>query len=217
VLRALHPRDLALEEDVVVLRSVFSGVLLLTAVATTSTPLAAQSDPPTWRIDPTHSELTFRIRHYVTRVRGTFQKWQGQIVADPANLGSGSVDVTIEATSIDTNNQNRDDDLRSVRFFAVDSFPSLTFKSKQVEVSGEELRVTGDLTIRGITKEYTLVGNYLGVTKDAQGRDRIGFEASTKLNRLDHKVSWNRAIEGGGLMLGDEVEINITIEAVKAG
>jgi polyisoprenoid-binding protein YceI len=207
---SLHP------EGVGVFRSVVSGVVLAVAIAGASPAVLPAQSPATWRIDPAHSELTFRIRHYVTRVRGTFQKWQGEIVADPANLSGGRVDVTIDATTIDTNNPNRDDDLRSVRFFAVDSFPTLTFRSKKVEMVGEELRVTGDLTIRGITKEYTLVGAFLGVTKDAQGKDRIGFEASTKLNRLDHEVAWNRAIEGGGLMLGDEVEINITIEAVRA-
>jgi len=176
-------------------------------------PVAAQQ--ATWRIDATHSELSFRIRHYVTRVRGTFAKWEGVITADPRNLEGGSVQVTVDSKSIDTNDERRDTHLRSNDFFAADSFPTLTFKSTRVEVREEELRVHGDLTIRGITKPVILTGAFSGVMKDAQGRERIGFEATTKINRLDHKVTWNRAVEGGGVMLGDEVEINIQIEAVR--
>lgn len=175
----------------------------------------AEAQAPVWKIDATHSELTFRIRHYVTKVRGTFSKWDGMITADPKGLDKGSVQVNIDAKSIDTNDERRDNHLRSNDFFATDSFPSLAFKSSKVEVKGEDIKVYGDLTIRGITKPVVLAGSYGGVTKDAQGKERIGFEASTKINRLDHKVTWNRALEGGGVMLGDEVEINITIEAVK--
>ncbi|HEX4936697.1 MAG TPA: YceI family protein [Gemmatimonadaceae bacterium] len=185
-----------------------SAALLLAAPE-----LRAQA--PTWKIDPVHSELTFRIRHYVTKVRGTFGKWEGTVTADPAALNRGSVEVSIEANSIDTNNEMRDRDLRSSNFFAADSFPTIAFKSRRVEVSGDAMRVFGDLTIRGTTKPVVLNGSYSGVAKDAQGKERIGFEASTRINRMDYRVSWNRAIEGGGVMLGDEVEINITVEAVK--
>lgn len=178
-------------------------------------PSAVSAQAPTWKIDPTHSELTFRIRHYVTKVRGTFTRWEGTITADPAALNRGAVQVTIDAKSIDTNDERRENHLRSNDFFATDSFPTLSFKSTRVETAGEALKVHGDLTIRGITRPVVLTGNFGGITKDAQGKERIGFEASTKINRLDHKVTWNRAVEGGGLMLGDEVEINITIEAVR--
>ncbi|MBL8982248.1 MAG: YceI family protein [Gemmatimonadetes bacterium] len=179
-------------------------------------PAAATAQASSWTIDPVHSELTFRIRHYVTKVRGTFGKWSGSISADPKNIGAGSVAVSIDAKSIDTNNENRDNHLRSNDFFATDSFPTLEFKSSQVTVKGEAVTIQGNLTIRGKSKPVTLTGSFGGVTKDAQGKERIGFEASTKINRLDYGVSWNRAIEGGGIMLGDEVEINITIEAVKS-
>lgn len=191
-------------------------VLALSAVLTLGVlPSTAIAQSATWRIDPSHSELTFRIRHYVTKVRGTFSKWSGTVHADPANLTGGSVEVLIDAKSIDTNQEMRDNDLRSNNFFATDSFPNLSFKSTRIETNGSDLRVNGDLTIRGITKAVVLSGLYSGIAKDAQGRERIGFEASTRINRLDYKVTWNRAIEGGGLMLGDDVEINITIEAVK--
>lgn len=178
-----------------------------------SAPLSAQA--ATWKIDPVHSELTFRVRHFVTKVRGTFAKWEGTIVADPSALDRGSVNVTIDTKSVDTNEERRDTHLRSPDFFAVDSFPTMTFKSTKVEVSGSDLKVHGDLTIRGITKPVVLSGEYGGTTKGSDGKDRIGFEVSTKINRLDHKVSWNRAVEGGGAVLADEVEINITIEAIR--
>ncbi len=189
---------------------------LFAAVAATALalPSTARAQAQTWTIDATHSELSFRIRHFVSRVRGTFQKWDGTIVADPKNLSKGSVNVTIDAKTIDTNNERRDSDLRSSNFFAADSFPTLSFKSTKVEANVEKLRVFGALTIRGVTKPVVLEGTYGGVTKDMQGKQRIGFEASTKINRLDYGVSWNRAVEGGGAMLGDEVEITIQIEAV---
>jgi polyisoprenoid-binding protein YceI len=192
-------------------------LLLLAAVAATYavSPSTAAAQAPTWQIDATHSELSFRIRHYLTRVRGTFGKWSGSVTADPKALNQGSVEVTIDAKSIDTNDERRDNHLRSPDFFATDSFPTMAFKSSKVEVKGESIKVYGDLTMRGITKPVVLEGTYNGVAKDAQGKERIGFEASTKINRLDHKVTWNRALEGGGAMLGDEVEISIQIEAVR--
>lgn len=192
-------------------------LLLLAAVAflQSAAPSEAVAQAATWQIDATHSELSFRIRHYLTRVRGTFSKWSGSVTADPKALNQGSVAVTIDAKSIDTNDERRDNHLRSPDFFATDSFPTLSFKSSKVEVKGESIKVYGDLTMRGITKPVVLEGTYNGVAKDAQGKERIGFEATTKINRLDHKVTWNRALEGGGAMLGDEVEISIQIEAVR--
>lgn len=191
-------------------------LLVLAVALAVQAPATLSAQASAWAIDAAHSELTFRIRHYVTKVRGTFSKWSGSISADPRNLATGSVNVSIDAKSIDTNNENRDNHLRSNDFFAADSFPALEFKSTSVAVRGEEITIQGTLTIRGKTKPVTLSGSFGGITKDAQGKDRIGFEASTKINRMDYGVSWNRAVEGGGIMLGDEVEINITIEAVKS-
>lgn len=190
----------------------FTAAVVASLVALPVREATAQAQ--TWTIDAKHSELTFRIRHYVTRVRGTFARWEGVIVADPKELSGGTVRIAIDAKSIDTNDERRDNHLRSPDFFAADSFPQLTFASRRVAVNGESLEVHGDLTIRGITRPVVLKGSYNGVVKDAQGKQRIGFEASTKINRLDHKVMWNRAVEGGGVMLGDDVEIDITIEAV---
>jgi polyisoprenoid-binding protein YceI len=178
---------------------------------------AAPADPNAWRIDAGHSDLSFSIRHFVSRVRGTFGRWAGTIVVDTTDVTRGSVDVTIQANSIDTQSENRDNDLRSANFFEVEKYPTITFRSTKVEGRKEDLTVTGDLTIRGVTKPVVLKGRYLGVTTpDQRGTRRIGFEASTVINRLDYDVTWNRAVEGGGVMLGDEVRIDIVIEAMKA-
>ena len=169
----------------------------------------------TYRIDVGHSDISFRIRHMMSRTRGTFNEWAGTITADPADWTTGSVDVTIQAASIDTRHERRDADLRSDNFFDVETFPTITFKSTRVDVSGTTLSITGDLTIRDVTRSVVLQGEFLGVTGKGTPRERIGFEASTTINRLDYGVKWNRAIEGGGVLLGDEVEISIGIEAVR--
>ena len=167
-----------------------------------------------WQIDPSHSELTFRIRHLVSRVNGQFNRWSGTILADPANLGGGSVSVDIQTASIDTNNERRDEHLRSDEFFDAPNHPTITFRSTRVVANGRDLQVHGNLTIRGITKPVVLQGRMLEVG-GTPGRRRIGFEAETRINRLDYNVSWNRAVEGGGVMLGDEVTISITVEGVE--
>lgn len=175
---------------------------------------AISADSVVWTIDATHSELTFRIRHLVSRVRGGFDRWNGTIVADPGRLGNGSVQVAIETASIDTRNERRDTHLRSDDFFSAEAHPQITFRSRKVEQQGENLRIHGDLTMRGVTKPVVLEGTYLGITKDAQGKRRMGFEAETTINRHDFGVSWNRAVESGAL-LGDEVEISIVVAAVE--
>lgn len=172
--------------------------------------------PVAWRIDTSHSELSFRIRHLVSRVRGTFQDWHGTIVMDPDNLAGSSVEVTIQTASIDTGNDRRDAHLRSADFFDAENHPVMTFKSTAIEVNGNDLRITGDLTIRGVTRPVVLEGEFLGITADGQGRRRAGFEAETKIDRQEFGVSWNRAAEGGGVVLGDEVTISIVVAAVEA-
>lgn len=175
----------------------------------------ARAGTADWQIDRTHSELTFRVRHLVSRVHGTFGEWSGSLAADPANLAGGSVSVAIKTASINTNNERRDNHLRATDFFDAATHPEITFRSTRVETSGENLRVHGNLTMRGVTKPVVLEGRYLGTARDGQGRQRMGFEAETKINRHDFGVSWNNAIEGGGLVLGDEVTIGIVIAAVR--
>lgn len=169
--------------------------------------------PAAYAIDPAHSEVTFRIRHFVTKVRGKFTDWSGTITGDPADWSTGSVAVVIKAASINTANDRRDSDLRSQRFFNVDTFPEITFKSTKVEVAGEAITITGDLGLRGVTKSVILKGSYLGSAGGKQPGDKVGFDASTTINRTDYGIVWNRAVEGGGVMLGDDVEIEISIEA----
>jgi polyisoprenoid-binding protein YceI len=181
------------------------------AVAPVAAPAAAA--PVTWQIDVTHSELTFRIRHLVSRVNGTFGQWKGSIVADPANLSGGSVNVEIQTASIDTRNERRDTHLRSADFFDAPTHPTITFRSTRVQAQRDgALKIHGNLTIRGVTKPVVLDGRMLEMS-GAPGRRRIGFEASTRINRMDYNVSWNRAAEGGGLTLGDDVDITIAVEA----
>jgi len=192
-----------------------AALALLTPVVTSPLELAAQSAPagPVWKIDVAHSEVTFRIRHFMSRVSGTFTDWSGSIEADPANWGGGSVSATINVASIDTRNDRRDADLRSARFFNVDSFPTITFTSRSVAQQGDSLTITGDLTMRGVTKSVTLKGAVLGVMPGE--RPRAGFEVVTTLNRIDYGVVYNRVLEGGGTMLGDEVEVRINVEALR--
>jgi polyisoprenoid-binding protein YceI len=175
---------------------------------------AAPPAPVTWEIDPAHTEVSFRIRHLVSRVTGRFNTFSGTIVADPARLAGGSVNVTIQAASIDTNNERRDTHLRSADFFDAATYPTLTFRSTRVEVSGKTLKVYGNLTIRGVTKPVVLEGELLAVG-GAPGKRRIGFEASTTIDRMDYGVAWNRAAEGGGTVLSDEVQITLNVEAVE--
>ena len=192
--------------------SLASTVIRPAPSPTRSTPVAA---PAVWTIDPAHTGVGFTIRHFVSRVRGKFNDVKGTITADPDAWQNGVIDVAIATSSISTGNDRRDAHLRSSDFFAADSFPTITFKSTRIERTGDAAKIYGDLTIRGVTKPVVLDGQFTGLMKSAQG-DRVGFEASTTVNRLDYGVKWNRAAEGGGAMLGDEVKIEITVEAVRA-
>ena len=189
------------------LAAVPSPALGQTAVASSASAAARR----TWVIDVAHSELTFRVRHMVSRANGTFRKWSGVISADPGQWSQGSVEVTIDAATIDTRHERRDNHLRSADFFDVANHPTITFRSTSVDIQGSRLRLTGDLTIRGITQPVVLEGEVLG-----EQENRVGFSATTKVNRLDYGLTWNRAMEGGGVVLGDEVEITIVVAAVLA-
>lgn len=187
------------------------------ATRAATTPVAAKpaAAPVTWAIDVVHSEMTFRVRHLMGRARGTFKLWDGAIVADPANLSAGSVEVSVKAASIDTDNADRDAHLRGSDFFAADSFPAITFKSTRVRVGADKkLRLDGILTMRGVSKPVTLVGTYNGRITDPWGKERIAFEATGRINRKDFGLAWSRVVEGTALV-GDEVDIDIAIEAVK--
>ena len=170
-----------------------------------------------WEIDPVHSEIAFSVRHMmVATVRGRFNQFQGIIEFDPAHPESGRVEVTIDAASIDTRNEQRDNHLRSPDFLNVEQYPTITFVSKRIEPLGDNrFRVVGDLTLRGVTKEVALEAEFLGVGKDPWGAERAGFTARTKLNRHDFGASWNVALEAGGFLVGDTLEVTLDIEAVR--
>ena len=177
--------------------------------------MAATTTARTYKIDKSHSEAIFQVRHLVTKVRGRFSDFEGTIQFDEANPESSSVDFTIQATSIDTNEPDRDKHLRSEDFFAVEQFKTITFRSKRVKkVSAETFEVVGDLSIRGVSKEITLPVTHLGKAKDPWGNDRLGFETEITLNRKDYGLKWNAPLEAGGFLVGDEVKVSLSIQAV---
>jgi polyisoprenoid-binding protein YceI len=170
----------------------------------------------TYNIDNSHSDVGFSVRHMVfAKVRGHFTKWSAQLVFDSADSSKSSVDVSIDASSIDTRDGQRDGHLRSPDFLDAEKFPKITFKSKFVEKAGDKhYKVTGDLTIRGVTKEVPLDVEELGRGKDPWGNDRVAFAAKTTINRTDFGLKWNQALETGGLLVGEKVDIEIDVEAV---
>lgn len=170
----------------------------------------------TYAVDRTHSEVGFQIRHLISKVRGDFNAFQGTIQMDPDDPSKSSVAFTIDAASIDTANDNRDQHLRSEDFFHVEQYPQITFESSKVEKTGENTYdVTGTLTMRGVSKQITLPVTYLGEVKDPRGNVKAGFETGITLNRKDFGVNWNAALDQGGFILGDEVEVSIDVQAAK--
>ncbi len=176
--------------------------------------LPLQAD--TFAIDAGHSEVGFQVRHLVSQTRGRFNDFAGTIDLDPKNLANSSVDFKIKATSIDTNMADRDKHLRGADFFDVEKYPEITFKSKSIKAAGNDTyNVLGTLTMHGVSKDITLPVTYLGQAQDPWGNTRAGFEATTTLNRKDFGIIWNKALDAGGAMLGDDVKININLETVK--
>jgi len=169
-------------------------------------------------IDPSHSTVGFTVRHLmVTKVRGTFEKVSGTVKYDPKAPEKIAIEATIDAASIDTREPKRDDHLRGPDFFDVEKYPTLTFKSKKAKAKGKgKLEVVGDLTIRGVTKEVTLLVEGLDQEiKDPWGNVRRGATATTKINRKDFGLTWNQVLETGGVMVGDDVDIQIDVELIQ--
>jgi len=166
-------------------------------------------------IDPSHSSATFKIRHLmVSNVRGELGQITGQVVIDESDLSKSSVEVTIDAKAINTRDQKRDAHLRSADFFDVEKYPTITFLSKRVQAGkGGHLLVEGELTMRGITRETTLDVEPLSPEiRDPWGNTKRGVSATARLNRKDFEVSWNAALDGGGLLVGDEVSVTLEVE-----
>jgi polyisoprenoid-binding protein YceI len=169
----------------------------------------------TYKIDPTHSNVEFKVRHLMSTVRGEFTDFDGTVVADFEHLDESSVELTIQVASIDTKNEKRDGHLRSADFFDVEDYPEITFKSAKItKVDKDTFAVAGTLTIRGVSKEITLTVDYLGEMQ-AMGGTRAGYELSTTIDRMDYGVAWNKVLETGGFLLSDEVDVTIALEAVK--
>jgi polyisoprenoid-binding protein YceI len=171
-----------------------------------------------YSIDTTHSRVGFVARHaLVTKVRGSFNDFDGAITVDAENPENSKVEVTIQVASVDTRNEQRDDHLRTNDFFDAQNFPTITFRSTAVQVvDAEHLQVEGDLTIRGVTKPVTLEAEFAGGAVDAWGKSRIGFDAKTVINRKDFGVNWNAALEAGGVLVSEQITIELEISAVKA-
>jgi polyisoprenoid-binding protein YceI len=171
-----------------------------------------------WNLDGTHSGINFAVRHMVvSKVRGRFAAFVGTLDLDDADLTQSTIDVTIDASSIDTGTVQRDDHLRSADFFDVEKFPTLRYRSKGIErLSEAHFRVIGDLTIRDVTREVPLDVEYGGRGKDPWGNERAGFSARAAIDRKDFGLRWNQALETGGVLVGDKVEIDLDLQTVKA-
>jgi polyisoprenoid-binding protein YceI len=179
-------------------------------------PVSARAE--TWVIDPAHTVSGFTVKHMmIANVTGVFEVTRGTIEYRPGDSGSVKADITIEAKSVNTRIGRRDDDLRSDNFFSAEKFPTLAFRSRRVQnVRAEGFDLVGDLTIRDVTREVVLrVDGPTAPIKDPQGNRRVGATASTTINRKDFGIMWNRTIEAGGVVVGDEVKINLEVEAVE--
>jgi polyisoprenoid-binding protein YceI len=170
-----------------------------------------------WQLDTVHSSVSFSVRHLmISKVHGSFKTWTGTLETDDANLANSKVQVSIDAASIDTREPQRDDDLRSVNFLDVANHPKLTFESTGVQqVNSEHFKVTGNLTIRGVSKSVTLDTEFFGRQKDPWGGERAGFAAKTSIDRKEFGLTFNIPLDGGGFVVGDKVDIALDVEAVK--
>ena len=184
---------------------------------TPTTPATIADLTGTWTLDPTHTRIGFVARHaMVTKVRGSFNEFEGAAIVDGNDLSASKVDVAIKAASIDTRNEQRDGHLRSNDFLAMDEHPAITFSSTGVRSTGPtSLELTGDLTIKGVTNSVTIPFEYEGAATDPFGNLRAGFEGSVTINRKDYGITWNAALETGGVLVGDKIVLEFEVSAIK--
>lgn len=187
-------------------------------MVTASAEETASQAQTVWQVDPSHSLVEFGVKHMmVTTVKGRFTGFSGRIVTDGDDPTRGSVELEIDATTVDTRDQKRDDHLRSGEFFGTDDHPQLTFRSTRVEPGANGgFRLVGDLTIRGVTREVVLEATFNGRGRNPWGQEVAGYSAQTEINRKDYGLEWNAALEGGGFLVGDTVKITLEVEAAKA-
>ena len=171
----------------------------------------------TWKIDPAHSHVEFAVKHLmISTVKGRFGAVEGTVRTDDSNPARAEVEVTIDAASIDTREAQRDTHLKSADFFDVEKFPTLTFRGNHVtDVADDRFKVTGQLTMHGVTRDVTLEATSEGRGKDPWGGDRAGYSATTKIKRSDFGLIWNQVLEAGGFVVGDEIKISLDVELVK--
>jgi len=170
----------------------------------------------TYAVDPSHSRLGFTVRHLgFSKVRGSFENFEGIVRLDPDDLSTIEAEGTAQTASITTNDEKRDAHLRSADFFDADKYPTITFKSTGVkDVDGSRFTLIGELTMRGVTKEVEFEGEYLGAGRDPLGNDKIALEARTTINRKDWGLNWNAALETGGVLVSEHVDLELEIQAV---
>ncbi len=169
-----------------------------------------------WAIDPTHSEVGFKVKHMMfTNVSGKFEQFNGTIETEGDDFTTAKIDFTADIDSINTTNTDRDNHLKSPDFFDSAQFPQLTFKADSMERNGDDYKVTGDLTIHGVTKKVTLDAEHGGIGKDPWGNEKAGFSVNGKFNRKDFGLTWNAALETGGVLVSDEVRVNVELQLVK--
>jgi polyisoprenoid-binding protein YceI len=177
---------------------------------------AAAATTATYNVDPAHSSAAFKIRHLVSKVNGSFKEFSGTITGDLKNPAGAAVTFTIKASSIDTANGQRDKHLNSPDFFDTAKFPEITFKSSKITPKGgEQFDVAGSFTMHGVTREIVIPVTFGGIAKDPWGNERAGFAAQLTLNRKDYGIIWNKVLDAGGTLLGEDVDVTIEIEAVK--
>ncbi len=199
----------------------FATRSLLAALALAVSASFAAAAPTTWKIDPSHTEVGFEVRHFFSKVHGVFHDVAGTIVFDEADTAAVKIDATVKVASVDTGNEKRDGHLQSADFFEAEKNPTLTFKSTKVARAGKnKFKITGDLTMRGVTKPVVFDAEFIGASAVSVGGQswgsKAGFSATTVVNRKDFGINWNKALDNGGFMVDDNVTIVLNVEADKA-
>lgn len=170
----------------------------------------------TYNIDPSHSEITFKVKHLmITNVTGHFQKFSGSMTSSAEDFSDATIHFEADINSISTNSEQRDGHLTSPDFFDAEKFPKLTFVSKSLAKKGDNYELTGDLTIKGVTKTITLSAELGGIMTDPYGQYKVGFEINGKINRSDFGLTWNAVTEAGGIVVSEEVKLHIQVQLVK--
>jgi polyisoprenoid-binding protein YceI len=196
------------------IRRRLTTLLVAIVVATAAVPDVAMAE--TFRIDPVHTTVEFRIRHLLTKTTGVFRKFDGSVVFDPDDPDKVKVEGFIDVNSIDTGNAKRDDHLRGADFFNVEKYPMITFKAGDLEeVDAEKMtgKLRGELTMLGVTKPVVIDVGFYGTVVDPWGNKKAGFGGTTTLNRKDFGMVWNKALDAGGVVLGEDVDVSIQVEA----